>query len=357
MELLDRYLEAVKKHLPAMRQDDIIAELRANLESQLEDKEAELGRPLSPAEAEAWLKQLGAPMQVAARYRPQQYLIGPALFPMYWFVMRLAAVWAMVIYLIVNAVQIAVRLSGHFATTEAATQALIESIAGALVRAPFALLNAAAWITVVFAAIEFAVAHDVVKLPPGARLQPDWNPRDLPPVQADSDGGGKPRSYAHAVAEVVFGFLLLGWMILIPWHPFLLLGPGVYALRGLPYTLAPVWWTFFWWIVALNAVQLAWRCVDLLRDRYQGSRLAQHSVVKVFGLIPMGILLSVNDHAYVLLRDNAAGQPQLGVPLEKLNDGIFKGLLVIFAIATAQLLWDLSKAGFRRWREHAGGMR
>ena len=39
MELLDRYLQAVKKHLPWQRQDDIIAELRANLESQLEDRE------------------------------------------------------------------------------------------------------------------------------------------------------------------------------------------------------------------------------------------------------------------------------------------------------------------------------
>ena len=47
MELLDRYLEAVKKHLPWQRQDDIIAELRANLEAQLEDKEAGLGRPLT----------------------------------------------------------------------------------------------------------------------------------------------------------------------------------------------------------------------------------------------------------------------------------------------------------------------
>ncbi len=46
MELLNRYLEAVKKHLPWQRQDDIIAELRANLESQLEEKEDGLGRPL-----------------------------------------------------------------------------------------------------------------------------------------------------------------------------------------------------------------------------------------------------------------------------------------------------------------------
>jgi len=51
MELLDRYLQAVRKHLPWKRQDDIIAELRANLESQLEEKEAELGRSLTPMES------------------------------------------------------------------------------------------------------------------------------------------------------------------------------------------------------------------------------------------------------------------------------------------------------------------
>jgi hypothetical protein len=56
MELLDRYLQAVRKHLPGKRQEDILAELRANLEAQLEDEEAELGRPLTRQEAEAWLK-------------------------------------------------------------------------------------------------------------------------------------------------------------------------------------------------------------------------------------------------------------------------------------------------------------
>ena len=74
MELLDRYLQAVKRHLPWERQDDIIAELRANLEAQLEDKEAELGRPLTKEEAEQWLKQMGAPIQVAA------LLSAPAVF-------------------------------------------------------------------------------------------------------------------------------------------------------------------------------------------------------------------------------------------------------------------------------------
>ena len=66
MDLLERYLQAVRKHLPWKRQDDILAELRANLESQLEDNEEAIGRPLNDAEVETWLKQLGPPMQVPA---------------------------------------------------------------------------------------------------------------------------------------------------------------------------------------------------------------------------------------------------------------------------------------------------
>jgi hypothetical protein len=119
MELLDRYLQAVKRHLPWQRQDDIIAELRANLESQLEDKEAELGRPLNTGEMEAWLKQMGPPMQVAARYQPQQYLIGPAVFPTYWFVLRTAFLWALIIYSIVSAVLIVVKIPSGIAVLEA----------------------------------------------------------------------------------------------------------------------------------------------------------------------------------------------------------------------------------------------
>lgn len=79
MNLLDRYLLAVKKYLPWKRQDDILAELKANLESQLEEKQSDLGRPLTAEEMQDWLKRLGPPMMMAARYQPQQYLIGPTI--------------------------------------------------------------------------------------------------------------------------------------------------------------------------------------------------------------------------------------------------------------------------------------
>jgi hypothetical protein len=90
MELLDRYLHSVKRYLPEAQQDDIAQELEENIRAQMEDRETELGRRLTEAETEALLKQHGAPIVVAARYRPAGHglafgrqLIGPILFPYY----------------------------------------------------------------------------------------------------------------------------------------------------------------------------------------------------------------------------------------------------------------------------------
>jgi hypothetical protein len=43
MELLDRYLQAVKFWLPAEQQDDIAAELGEDIRSQIEDRKEQLG--------------------------------------------------------------------------------------------------------------------------------------------------------------------------------------------------------------------------------------------------------------------------------------------------------------------------
>src|SRR5580765_2799234 len=91
MDLLDRYLQAVGFWLPASQQQDIIAELSEDLHSQIEEKETELGRSLNETEIEDILKRRGRPLLVANRYLPQRSLIGPVLFPIYWFVLKLVA--------------------------------------------------------------------------------------------------------------------------------------------------------------------------------------------------------------------------------------------------------------------------
>ena len=88
MELIERYLQAVKFALPQPQRDDIIKELRDNILSQVEEKEAELGHPLGEDEQAELLKKLGSPMQLASRYRKQQPMIGATMFPIYWKVLK-----------------------------------------------------------------------------------------------------------------------------------------------------------------------------------------------------------------------------------------------------------------------------
>jgi hypothetical protein len=345
MELLDRYLEAVRKHLPWERQDDIIAELRANLEAQLEDKEAELGRPLTAGEAEDWLKQIGQPIQVAARYWPQQYLIGPAVFPTYWFVLRLAVFWVTVLYLIGAAIQIAVRTPGGTAVVEA------------VLRVPSVLLSTAAAVTLIFAVIEFVSARYPGKWPVPVAPSGDWTPSLLPPVAKDIAHGKKPRSYASAVAEVIFGFVFLVWLLLLPHYPYLLLGPGAAYVQVSPFQLAPVWFSFYWCVVGLNMLQLGWHFYDLLHGSWQGPRRAQRSTMQALGLIPLLLLFTVRDHAWVMLKHPALDQARYGAALDGINKGIYIAALFICAIAVLQLLWEVGRMGLNVYRKRAAAMR
>jgi hypothetical protein len=85
MELLNRYLHAVGARLPDAYQEDIVAELRQELLSRIEEREAGLQRPLTEAEVVSLLKACGHPLVVAASYVHGQHLITPALLPFYRF--------------------------------------------------------------------------------------------------------------------------------------------------------------------------------------------------------------------------------------------------------------------------------
>ena len=61
-DLVSRYVAAVRRRLPARAAGDISAELREAVASQLEAKEAELGRPASRDEMAVLLRSFGSPM-------------------------------------------------------------------------------------------------------------------------------------------------------------------------------------------------------------------------------------------------------------------------------------------------------
>jgi hypothetical protein len=339
-DLFERYLQAVRKYLPWKRQDDIVAELRANLEAQREEREAGLGRPLTEGEMIDWLKELGPPMQMAARYQPPRYLIGPAVFPLYVHILRLAALWASAAY----AVSILMR---YILETQP-----VSWIAGQVLAYPLFLISLIGWVTVAFVVLELVAERYPDQCPDFLRDSCHWSPTSLPQIEKQPPEGVKPRSFSTAVAEFVFQFAVLVWLLLIPAHPAFLLGPGASFLAHSPVRLAPIVVPAFWVLVAFNALQLAWQAYDLITGNWRLRRVVQKLVYKACGLVPLVILLAAPAHTYLLLNPSEIAHLPAGFDIVTVNRCLFYSVTVLVCIGAIQLAWDLWKRGpaAERWR-------
>jgi hypothetical protein len=338
MDFLDRYLQAVKKHLPWPRQDDIIAELRANLESQLDDREEEIGRPLNPLEIEAWLKALGPPLQVAARYQRQQYLIGPAVFPTYWYVMRLTTFWVLVIYSVVNTVLLVLGNNSPNA----------ESVMGAILRLPLVLMMTGAWITLTFAVLEFVVTHFPDTFTSFTGFPVDWAPAALPVIEkldrevsASLNQKKRPRTYAIAVAEVAFNYIGVIWLLFVPRFPFLLFGPGAIFITALPIQIPHVWTEFYWCVLTLGILKTAWRTWALWYGTWRKENFYVTVLWKAVGLVPIVLLASAPGQALVLLAHPDVDGSRYGATADIINHSAHLGIQIVGAIVGLQIGWDI----------------
>ena len=88
MELIERYLQAVKFALPQAQRDDIIKELRDNILSQIEEKEAELGHPLDGGRAGRAAEKTRQPDAPGQPLSQTADLIGATMFPIYWKILK-----------------------------------------------------------------------------------------------------------------------------------------------------------------------------------------------------------------------------------------------------------------------------
>ena len=100
-DLIGRYLQAVGFWLPRAQKQDILAEISEDLRSQIEDRESDLGRAMTESEVSDLLKQRGRPILVAGQFLPQRSLIGPALYPIYVFVLKIVALCYVIPWLLV----------------------------------------------------------------------------------------------------------------------------------------------------------------------------------------------------------------------------------------------------------------
>jgi hypothetical protein len=270
MEIFQRYLQAVKFLLPRSQQDDIVKELREDIRSQMEDKEAELGRPLDEIGQAAILKQYGHPLIVASRYRqpPFQYLIGPVLFPFYWFVLKML-LWITLGVCVLNS--IALLSSG---------EPIRHLLNGVLVFA-HAALPAFGWVTLLFAVLDFLEA----KFRLLDRLNRRWDPRSLPSLTKRTQV-----RRSESIFGLVAGTVYTIWLLAAPYHPYLLFGPAASFLR-----LTPVWHRFYIPVVVLALSSLVQSAVNLARPDWTWLRAATRLVSNVVVLL---ILRSILNKTY-----------------------------------------------------------
>ncbi len=299
--LIDRYLHNVRVSLPTARRDDIVRELAEDIRSQVADREEELGRELTEAEQEALLQQFGHPLALATRYGPQRHVIGPALFPVYWMVLKVALGGALAINV---ALAIALLASGS-----PAGRAL-----GNLASFPFTIgVMVFGWVTLVFALLDLNLPR---------LLGHAW--ADMKGLTLPAPPEGKGRRWT-LIAEIVGSTVFLIWWLTIPTSPFLVLGPTAAYLAP-----APIWGQLYVPIAVIWLASLVGLWAVLLRPDW-----ARVRTVGRFSTDGLSLVL-----AAILIRVDAVVQLAPGVePTQKLD------ALVRFINAQAKivvLIWLLA---------------
>ena len=290
MDLLRRYLQAVGTYLPKSQQDDILKELGENLRSQMEDKEAELGRPLNEDEVAAILKKHGHPMFVAAHYRQTRHLIGSTLFPVYWFVMKI----------ILGIVGFGYSVSALVLIAQG--KGILE-VLGTIFSYAGAVLPTFAWVTIIFAVLDIG-NNKFHLLEKATRESNDkFDPRTLPALRPASDSpDSKPIPRHKTAVELFFSVAFLLWWIRVsPIRKlalFMALGPVGLADK-IPFQLGPVWETVYWPVILLTLVAVVQQIAILIHpDRIKFYRAMR--VISSGGSVIVLYLLSRADGIFML---------------------------------------------------------
>ena len=305
MDLVDRYVHAVKRHLPAAQQDDIVNELTDDILSQISDKEAELGRPLDESEQEAVLKQYGHPYLLAMRYAPQRHLIGPAVFPFYWTTLKVTLAIALSVHVVVV---VATSLSQN-------EPARIVPSLGFLSVA----MHSFFWVTLAFAALDFSQAR--------LHLLDRWSPRSLPRLTNRSPRVRRPVLLAELVGAVVF----LAWWLAVPTFPFLMLGPAAAFL-----TMSSAWHRVYLTATLPSVVSILMLAAVLAVPSWTVLARVRALVVNLMTLVVLSALLKAGD-----LLVPVTETPNLVHMVKGINSGITLVLIIISIVTVVQAVAEV----------------
>jgi hypothetical protein len=308
MNLIDRYLEAVKEHLPndeKNSRDDIIAELKDSLLSRVEEREETLGRPLTDAELQTLVKDNGHPLQVASRYMPQAHVIGPSVYPFWLMAMRAMLIVVGIVYAV---------LAGISLTSDGnVVRAIIQTANGFLGMALFW----AAIITLVFYLLE----QNQVRLGYFEQWQPERLLKNI---------GGVRIERSDSLFDIVLGAMFLAWWtgaISFPttfWH---------YG-KPLSFEMSTSWNPYWWGILILNVWWLLLSISTFAWPHIKWDRLLLRILLNVISLALLYFLAQID--VLVVVRDGVEEISRSAQAQTQLNTS----LRVSFAILAVIWIYD-----------------
>ena len=192
MEQINRYIYQVKKHLPEAQREEVGKELSANLLDRV-------GENPSEEEVMEALMELGHPEKLAQEYTSvKNYLIGPAYFEKYLEVLKLVTSIVVIVLVVVQMLALFLGTSGvgsGLGDIGAWIGRTISTVVGAALQAAF-------WVTLIFALLERSSAEGVLE----TNSSKPWSPKDLPPVP---ERGAVKISKVEAALTLVFTVFIM----------------------------------------------------------------------------------------------------------------------------------------------------
>jgi hypothetical protein len=192
-DLIDRYVHQVGVYVRPKERADIEAELRSQIQDQLDDR---YGDAPTQSDIAAMLRQLGDPRTMAASYGGEQYLVGPDLYPFLLTVLRFGLPLVPAVVVIANFVSALLSPEGSD---------WITLIVGSLFTALQMVLLFFAVVVIVFAILQHA-GEEVRAATTG-----EFNPLELPAVD-DPRAVDRAESGVGIALGTLFGIALLYYL-------------------------------------------------------------------------------------------------------------------------------------------------
>lgn len=318
MKLIDRYVAEVGKRLPLIKgRRDIENELRSTLEDMLEDRARKAGRPADEGMEVDLLREYGSPDQVAFSYNPAPYLIGPRMFPMFIFVLKIALAAVTFALLIASGVQYA-------AQPPETTAQILESIGKVLAQIVSAAIAAFGNLVLVFAILERVLPEGGMK---DLKARGEWDPASLA-REPDPDSVKR----GELIVEIIF---ITAALVILNLYPQIIglnfISDGEWL--SIP-ILSKVFFRFVPWITLVGLMEIG-LALYLLRKEIWVPLTRTFKIILEAASLAITIAIYRTPDIVALIPESFAGSPlnvETSQTLSRIFNGIFPSILILIMV-------------------------